>query len=217
MNGHETLPHFVGAWPPRNDRPRDKDLYCATILTLLKPWLDLCDLKTGINCFVAAASKGTQDIIKNIQYYYECYDGVKCRQEEQSEDTERTIDYEVDVGVEDLTTDSLVFHAENMEVSEDNIELAYEARGMMRECLYAEIALNIGMEFGVFFEGKADTVFLPPAVKAATEDLMMFEAWGEQLKMASRKEGEGNGPGLFGNREQKELSEGTLKTSKWKG
>ncbi|KAF8812817.1 hypothetical protein BYT27DRAFT_7272529 [Phlegmacium glaucopus] len=205
-DGHETLPHFVGAWPPRNDRPKDKELYCAMILTLLKPWLDLSDLKTDIesfeetfDCFVAGASKETEDIIANIQYYYECYDSAKKRQEVRSEDVDRTMDYEIEAGADDLTSDSLVSHPEGMEVSEEDIELAYEGRGMMRERLYAEIALNIAMECGVFSEVKPDTVFLPSAEKAETEDLTMFEAWGEQLKMASRREAEGNGPSLFAN------------------
>ncbi|KAF8817656.1 hypothetical protein BYT27DRAFT_7028728, partial [Phlegmacium glaucopus] len=167
------LPHFVGAWPPRNDRPKDKELYCATMLALLRPWLDLCDLKTEMESFeetfesfLAGASKETKDVIENIQYYYECYDGAKKRQEVQSEDTERTMDYEVDAGVEDLTSDSLMSHPESMEVTEDDIELAYETRGMMREQLYADIALNIAMECGVFSETKPETVFLPTAEKA---------------------------------------------------
>jgi hypothetical protein len=100
--GHETLPHFMGGWLPRNDRPREMELYCASILVLLKPWNDLAELKTDdetfeqvFNSFVSRAPKKTLDIIENIQYYYECYDGAKRRREEgTSLDTDRRIEYE---------------------------------------------------------------------------------------------------------------------------
>jgi hypothetical protein len=81
--GHETLPHFVGRWLPRNDRPNERELYCASILALLKPWTDLSDLKTDIKTFEQAfqaffnnTDKRNKDVIENIQYYYECYDGA---------------------------------------------------------------------------------------------------------------------------------------------
>ena len=32
--GHETLPHFLGSWFPRNDRPGERELYCASILAV---------------------------------------------------------------------------------------------------------------------------------------------------------------------------------------
>ncbi|KAF8805372.1 hypothetical protein BYT27DRAFT_7258479 [Phlegmacium glaucopus] len=71
--GHETLPHFVGGWMPRNDRPKDRQLYCASMLCLLKPWTDLGDLKTeeetfeeSFERFVVGAKKKTLDILENI-------------------------------------------------------------------------------------------------------------------------------------------------------
>ncbi|KAF8810464.1 hypothetical protein BYT27DRAFT_7253720 [Phlegmacium glaucopus] len=111
----------------------------------------------------------------------------------------RTVDYKDDARAEDLTSDLLVFSLEGIEVTEDDIELVYEVRGMMRERLYAEVALNIAIECGVFSEVKPQTVFWPMAERAATEDLKMFQAWGEQLKTVSRREVEGIGPGLFVN------------------
>ncbi|KAF8799237.1 hypothetical protein BYT27DRAFT_7264248 [Phlegmacium glaucopus] len=82
--GHETLPQFVGSWMPRNDRPGDREIYCGSMLALLKPWTDLSDLKTDMETFeqsfhqfVSSTTKRNQDILENIQYYYECYDGAK--------------------------------------------------------------------------------------------------------------------------------------------
>ncbi|KAF8814517.1 hypothetical protein BYT27DRAFT_7219822 [Phlegmacium glaucopus] len=81
---HETLPHFMGGWMPRNDGPKDRQLYCASMLCLLKPWTNLGDLKTeedtfeeSFKHFVAGAKKKTPDILENTQYYYECYNGAK--------------------------------------------------------------------------------------------------------------------------------------------
>ncbi|KAF8803392.1 hypothetical protein BYT27DRAFT_7214713 [Phlegmacium glaucopus] len=179
-DGHETLPHLVGSWLPRNDRPRDRELYCASILILLKPWTNLSGLKTegetfeqSFNCFVAGSTKKTLDIIENIQYYYECYDGAKKRQEERTEGTERTIDFEDEVVPNDLM-DSVVVHPEAMEITEDNIDLAYETRGSMRELLYAQVAMNTAFDCGIFSEIKSQTVFLHSAERATTDDMNIF-------------------------------------------
>lgn len=202
-DGHETLPHLVGRWFPRNDRPRERELYCASILTLLKPWEDLSELKTDVETFdevfdrfVNNSNKQIRDVIENIQYYYECYDGAKRRQETQNEGGERTIDHEVDACPQDLTTDSLVYAPENIDITEEDIELAYELRGAMRERWYAQVAMNTAYEQGVFSEEKAHTVFLPLADKADPDQLVTIEHWAEELRKATRREAEG-GPGLF--------------------
>ena len=82
--GHKTLPHFMGGWFPSNNRQGEKELYCASILALLKPWTNLTELKPDIetfeevfNSFVSTAPRETLDIIEIIQYYYECYDRAK--------------------------------------------------------------------------------------------------------------------------------------------
>jgi hypothetical protein len=206
--GYETLPHFMGGWFPRNDRPRERELYCASILALLKPWTNLSELKTDnetfeqvFDSFIDSAPKKTLDIIENIQYYYECYDGAKRRRELQDTgyETGRGVDYEEDGCREDLTTDTLVFPSEVIEVTDEDIEMAYNSRGAMRERLYAEVALNTALDCGVFSEFLPHSVFLPSAEKALTEDLKTFRAWEEQLKAICRREADEGGPGLFPN------------------
>jgi hypothetical protein len=203
-DGHETLPHLVGRWFPRNDRPNERELYCASILALLKPWADLSDLKTdaetfdqSFHSFFTNSPKITKDIIENIQYYYECYDGAIKRREDETESTERTIDFEDEACPEDLTSDSLVYQHENVEVTEEDIESAYQCRVAMRERLYAEVAMNTATEFGVFSDIKAHTTFLPTATKADSEQMEMFQAWDEQLKSVTRREAVEGGAGLF--------------------
>jgi hypothetical protein len=205
-DGHETLPHFLGGWLPRNDRPKDRELYCASTLALLKPWTDLSQLKTemesfdqSFNHFMENATKQTVDIIDNIQYYYECYDGAKVQEEMQAAGMQTTIDYEDEGSREDLMDDVHVRSVDVGEVTEEDIELAYEARGMMRERLYAEIAMNTAIEYGVFSEDVSQTVYLPIAERAARDDLKVFQLWGEQLKAACRRESEHGQGNVFMN------------------
>jgi hypothetical protein len=82
--GHETLPQFTGKWMPRNDQPWCKELYCSSILALLKPWISLSDLKKtnktfwdSFQFFLDVTPKKTKDNIDNIQYFYKCYNNAK--------------------------------------------------------------------------------------------------------------------------------------------
>ena len=207
--GHETLPHFQGGWFPRNDRPSERELYCASILALLKPWSNLAELKTGADtfeqafvAFIGTAPKRSLDIIDNIQYYYECYDGAKKRQERDGMDTGRDGIMEFEEGNhDDLTTEAISFFPEPVDVTDEDIEQAYQTRGLMRERLHAEVALDTAVEFGIFSERTPPTVFLPPAERALAGDLDKFHAWEEQLKAVCRRGVDGGGPGLFINAE----------------
>ena len=204
--GHETLPHFMGGWFPRNDRPRERELYCASILALLKPWTDLSELKSDVESFaqvfegfLSTAPKEARDVIENIQYYHECYDGAKKRQEARSmgQEIEGTIEFEEESNQADLTTDLQRFQLEEADVTEEDIELAFQSRGQMRDRLQAETALNIAIEHGVFSERMPLATFLPLVDKALPEDMNTFKAWNDQLKAVCRREAEEGGPALF--------------------
>jgi hypothetical protein len=195
--GHETLPHFVGRWFPRDDSPKDRELYCAAILTLLKPWTDLSRLKNGeanfevaFQHFLTAASKQTKNIVENIQYYYECYDGAKRRREDQSliGQTPRTVDFEDEACHDDLTVDSLIFQSGQADITSEDIEAAYKARGTMRERLYAINTMNTAFDSGVFSDIKCHTTFFPVAERGTTADLETYRAWEKQLKAACSRQ-----------------------------
>jgi hypothetical protein len=201
--GHETLPHFMGSWFPRNDRPNDRELYCASMLALLKPWTDLSEIRTNMetfnqafHAFVDDATKRTVDIIENIQYYYECYDGAKRRRDMEASGSQfERVEYEDDQVQEDSLRETGA--GEAVEVTEEDIEMTYNTRGALREKLYAEVALNTALECGVFSEVKPQTVFLPVAERAHADDLRTFRAWEEQLKAVCRRGEEEGGPALF--------------------
>ncbi|KAF8801483.1 hypothetical protein BYT27DRAFT_7262020 [Phlegmacium glaucopus] len=203
--GHETLPQFVGSWMPRSNKPQDREIYCASMLALLKPWNNLSELKMDLetfehsfNGFVDKANKKTHNIIKNIQYYYECYEGAKKHREDAMGDGGgRTIDLDDEADIDDLTSSSQVFHLEALEPTEDNILLAYESRGTMCERLYVQVTMNTAIECGVFSEFKSQTTFLANADKANANDLEIFHGWEEQLKAITRKSAENGTPALF--------------------
>ena len=140
------------------------------------------------------------DVIENIQYYYECYDGAKRRREQpQGPETDGSLEFEEEECPEDLTTDSLITHQDVKEITEEDIDVMYECRGAMRERLYAEVALDTAIKCGVFSNDALQTVFLPIAENAHIDDLKIFRAWEEQLKMICRREREEGGPALFAN------------------
>ena len=204
--GHETLPDFMGSWFPRNDKEKDRELYCASVLALLKPWADLSEIKSemetfeqAFESFVCDVPTATLNLIENIQYYYECYDGAKKRRELEATGIETDRGLVLEEYEEGEDSDCPIFSIEEREVTDEDIDITYKSRGAMRERLYAEAALNTAYEHGVFSDCSTDTVFLPPAEKSNTEDLKMFRAWEEHLKAACRREVEGSGVPLFQN------------------
>ena len=86
-----------------------------------------------------------------------------------------------------------------LEVTDEDINITYDTRGTMRERLYAEAALNTALECGVFSDSMPDTVFLPIAETADTEDLKKYRAWEEQLKSVCRRGDDEGRSALFQN------------------
>lgn len=79
----DILPNIVGGWFPRHDRVRSRELYCLTILAVLKPWRTLNDLALDKSSFEAAyedflaVNPALHDFIDNVQHYYVCHDAAK--------------------------------------------------------------------------------------------------------------------------------------------
>ena len=77
---HNALPNFIGTKFPREDDPDSRDLYCASMLMLLKPWRQLeADLKDpeetweeAYSKFKSVASPKELNILSSIQYFHEC-------------------------------------------------------------------------------------------------------------------------------------------------
>ena len=83
---HKNLISIPGQYFPRNDIPEKYDLYCASMLALLKPWRDLSDLRalhpswsSAFAAFRAECSQQCIDILANIQFFYESSDAAERR------------------------------------------------------------------------------------------------------------------------------------------
>ena len=76
---HNVLPNIVGPWLPRRDgEPNSKPYYYASMLSILKPWRELRDLKKEdetwekeFNGYMNVAGQRERDVIAGCQYYYE--------------------------------------------------------------------------------------------------------------------------------------------------
>lgn len=85
---NEVLPHFIGRWFPRSDKPEIRPLYCAAMLMLLSPWRTLEDLlpnnvmfEEAFQNFQQQASPRVNRILDNIQFYYISRDLAQKRQQ----------------------------------------------------------------------------------------------------------------------------------------
>jgi hypothetical protein len=78
-SGHNTLPAVVGAFFPRKNDSRTRDFYCASMLSLLKPWRNIECLKhtaetweEAYQQFMKDSSKRCKNVVAGIDYYYDC-------------------------------------------------------------------------------------------------------------------------------------------------
>lgn len=89
----EVMPDFLGSWPPRNNTAECRELYCCTMLALLKPWRDWKDLKgtretweEAFRDFTDTCSQRCKDIINNFQFYYDSQDTATTNRQQESQD-----------------------------------------------------------------------------------------------------------------------------------
>jgi hypothetical protein len=86
---HTYMPNIVGPWFPRRDVIEDEEFYFASILTLLRPWRDIRQLRgedktwkeEGIG-FLETATTNERDVIAGMQYYYDSKSAAQHHNEE---------------------------------------------------------------------------------------------------------------------------------------
>src|SRR6267154_989577 len=83
---HELIPNFTGHWVTDDNDSDTHAVFCAFMLMLFKPWVDLCDIHTSFPSFsdaytdfVNSADKDTVAIIENLQCLPECHQLFKKR------------------------------------------------------------------------------------------------------------------------------------------
>ena len=74
---HNCIPNLTGIPLPRSDEEGTRELYCASILALFKPWRNIQDLlpqgstwENELEMFTRTADRSYLRIIEHIQYNY---------------------------------------------------------------------------------------------------------------------------------------------------
>jgi len=203
LQGHVTLPRFIGKWFSRSDNEYERDLYRASMLMLLKPWRNLHQLKSltetfeeAYNQFISQADPKTLRVIANVQYFYECSDGAKAEREKAKEsrqhdhaepdDSNKTaFDMDID-DAREIEEIQEGFFLE--EITDGDIERARLMKTHARERLYGESAVSLGYDAGFFKETHQDLTFTFTARKMQADEGEKIRTWETQLKATTREQ-----------------------------
>jgi len=189
--GHRNLPNFLGRWFPRNDDEATYDVYCATMITLLKPWRDLkTDLKLPIEgwavafeAFRASATPRVQRALAGIQYFHECESAAQ-------RDTTGPHPYQVPTETQDPDDESGMDHIpRTQEFSEEGLALLKEENVSLREELHGRMAIEIARHLGIFDNEQHDWTVDQHAIPshATQDDLSRISMWHNLLQSAADK------------------------------
>ena len=157
MPNHNCIPNFTGIPLPRADLHETRAIYCASMLTLFKPWRSFADLKLSnqsweqaYHTFISGASQFVRDTIENIQYQYRAQDAADA--DRRSALAESGSHPQVDEN-DDEGMDIDEVETTRYDVPQDiESELERIRRGRMtdNERLYALEAVGVGHVQGVF-------------------------------------------------------------------
>lgn len=192
---HETMPNFVGQWFPRNNVPELQDVYHISMLALLTPWRDIGGLKmpsqtfkSAFDDFMASASRQTTDVIANIQYQYDCSDSaLKKREQERQAAGAPVMSLDHD-SFEELHNINEHEQGElrldkSSTYSQSDIEREMASVFSPDDKLYAEVALNIAIDAGIFSEEPPqDITWNKLALPATRGQMVEFQALEKLVK-----------------------------------
>lgn len=192
--GHETMPYIPGQWFPKRDETKNDFLFEAAMLAFLKPWRTVRDLKTetetfehAFNEFVSNATRDQLFTVQNIEFYYECSKSAEEHQnlreaEDFNPNYNSSVDHENDIPVEEAA--NLIGDGDPVisEVSEDDIERALQNPFSGREQLYADIAIDVGLETGALDNAQSWILVDQRARPANADQLVSFREWEDALK-----------------------------------
>ena len=202
-HGHETLPRIVGKWFCRSDNESEQDLFRGSMLMLLKPWRNLTELKNptetfedAYNTFISQANEKSRRVVANVQYYYECLDGAKAERRKTSPRTDQTWPDDINKGNIDIEVDDEeeiedIYEAVTSEpkaITDDDIERARIMKTLARDRLYAESAVALGYDFGIFDEPDGSTKFTIAARKMQDDEGDRIRTWEAQLRATTREQ-----------------------------
>ena len=169
-------------------------IYCGMMLALLVPWRTLASvhgssmtLEEEFDKFTSSASAEQIKFMHDVQYYYESSDSAQKKRLENDDNRPRCI-----VEVEEMIIDDENEHGisyeyesdddiENQPVSEDQIEDAILNRFSVADQVFAETAMAIAEDLGVFVDGDVSFENRGPLEEfrryATVEDTEKFRGW----------------------------------------
>ena len=125
--------------------------------------------------------------MQNIEFYYECSKSAEEHQnlreaEDFNPNYNSSLDHENDIPIEEATDPIGEGDPVISDVSEDEIEKALQNPFSGREQLYADIAIDVGLESGALDNAESWTLLDEHARPANAEQLDSFKEWEDALK-----------------------------------
>ena len=184
--GHRNLPNFIGRWFPRNDDEEFYDFYCASMLTLLKPWRNLTtDLKLptegwadAFKLFRDSSNPRARRVLSGIQYFHECESAAQ-------KDTTITLPYQAGVDTQITDDESGADHATHLRgFTEEGLALLKQENVSLREELHGHMAIELARHLGIFGNEQHDWAVdrQSTPLNASEDDLARISMWHNLLQ-----------------------------------
>ena len=196
--GHETMPYFPGQWFPARDDPERKDLFEACMLAILTPWRQLSDLKHPSETFQQAfarfwdnAPESVRKTVRNIEFYHECSKSAQNRRESFQADFQKGCDGsafdqaqadEPESGHESVEGECL-----DISVSNEEVLSALQKPFGGRELLFADTAVAIGIDSGVFTKSAVCKTYQRKPAPASAREIALIRVWEHEINNMSPK------------------------------
>ncbi|THG94148.1 hypothetical protein EW026_g7265 [Hermanssonia centrifuga] len=194
---HRNLPDFVGPWPARSDDNENDEFYCASMLTLLKPWRNIGrDLKNASENWRQAfdrylASKSEEERLKinrmlsGIQYHHECDSAARAERAAQNQDCERQPQPHNHATGNNGTEHSELEDEDSglsETQSEAHLKHLWSLPSNEKEHLHAVAAVSIAKHHGIFVRGENAWDPLGSTLSNAVgDDVSKLLRWQKQL------------------------------------
>jgi hypothetical protein len=149
-----------------------QEIYHASMLALLTPWREIGELKSTDESFanvfarfVFTTDDWVKDIMANIQYQHKCSDGARGKRDEERRQ-EGTIDIDghntqgvAEPSTQTIRNENLVDNREpDPQFDQDNVEHQIASEYSQDDKLFAEVAMNIAFDAGIFEEADASDI-----------------------------------------------------------
>lgn len=191
--GHNTIPSTRGGFYPTHTDPDSIDLFRASMLTLLKPWRHIEDLKQdgqsweeAYNSFLANAPKRIHHIIAGIKYHYDSRSAANAQREREGDGLEagtrrRRRNQREESGDElDEDEERTTFIAE---FERQRLVQAIDELTNSREEVHGRAALQIAQDAGVFTSNAMDWETSGVQAEVCTgDDIVNLGRWQATLK-----------------------------------